>query len=69
MGISAYGGGVLSVYFSRRCSPDYFFRNVNKMVAWIPDNKKRLFNNRQLLLDMKKKACIVDIKKNSGKNT
>jgi hypothetical protein len=39
------------------------------MVAWIPDNKKRLFNNRQLLLDMKKKACIVDIKKNSGKNT
>ena len=36
-----------------------------------------IVNNRQLLLDMKKKkkmpikkkACIVDIKKNSGKNT
>jgi hypothetical protein len=40
--------------------------------------KETLFivKNRQLLLDMefkqmpmKKKACIVDIKKNSGKNT
>jgi hypothetical protein len=28
-----------------------------------------IVNNRQLLLDMKKKAFIVDIKKNSGKNT
>ena len=35
-----------------------------------------IVNNRQLLLDMKflkmpmkKKACIVDIKKKSGKNT
>jgi hypothetical protein len=36
-----------------------------------------IVNNRQLLLDMKeknknaneKKACIVDIEKNSGKNT
>jgi hypothetical protein len=36
LGISAYGGGILSVYFS----PDYFFRNVNKIAAWIPDNKK-----------------------------
>ena len=42
LGISAYGGGVfVSLFFDRRCSPDYFFRNVNKMVAWIPDNKKR----------------------------
>jgi hypothetical protein len=32
------------------CSPDYFFRNVNK-------------------IPMKKKACIVDINKNSWKNT
>ena len=40
--ISAYGGGVfVSLFFDRRCSPDYFFRNVNKMAAWIPDNKKR----------------------------
>jgi hypothetical protein len=37
----------------------YFFRNVNKMAAWIPDNKKKtkktmfIVNNRQLLLDMK----------------
>ena len=37
LGISAYGGGILSVYFS----PDYFFRNVNKIAAWIPDNKKK----------------------------
>jgi hypothetical protein len=43
----------------RRCSPDYFFRNVNKMAAWIQDNKKKIketmfiVNNRQLLLDMK----------------
>jgi uncharacterized protein (DUF486 family) len=42
LGISAYGGGVLvSLIFDRRCSPDYFFRNVNKMAACIPDNKKR----------------------------
>ena len=42
LGISTYGGGVfVSLFFDRRCSPDYFFRNVNKMVAWIPDNKKR----------------------------
>jgi hypothetical protein len=32
LGISAYGGGVfVSLFFERRCSPDYFFRNVNKM--------------------------------------
>jgi hypothetical protein len=50
--ISAYGGGIVSVYFS----PDYFFRNVNKMAAWTPDNKKKekfIVNNQQLLLDMK----------------
>ena len=42
LGIHAYGGGVfVSLFFDRRCSPDYFFRNVNKMAAWIPDNKKR----------------------------
>ena len=42
LGIRAYGGGVfVSLFFDRRCSPDYFFRNVNKMAAWIPDNKKR----------------------------
>jgi hypothetical protein len=42
LGISAYGGGVfVSLLFNRRCSPDYFFRNVNKMAAWISDNKKR----------------------------
>jgi hypothetical protein len=42
LGISAYGGGVfVSLFFDRRCSPDYFLRNVNKMAAWIPDNKKR----------------------------
>ena len=36
--ISAYGGGVfVSLFFERRCSSDYFFRNVNKMAAWIPD--------------------------------
>ena len=41
-GISAYGGGVfVSLFFERRCSPDYFLLNVNKMAAWIPDNKKR----------------------------
>ena len=41
-GISAYGGGVfVSLFFERRCSPDYFLHNVNKMAAWIPDNKKR----------------------------
>ena len=34
--------GFLSVYFSiDGCSPDYFLRNVKKMAAWIPDNKKR----------------------------
>jgi hypothetical protein len=55
----AYGGGVfVSLFFDRRCSPDYFFRNVNKMAAWIPDkkkDKKQMFivNNQQLLLDMK----------------
>jgi hypothetical protein len=42
LGIRAYGDGVfVSLCFERRCSPDYFFRNVNKMAAWIPDNKKR----------------------------
>jgi hypothetical protein len=42
LGKSAYGGGVfVSLFFDRRCSPDYCFRNVNKMAAWIPDNKKR----------------------------
>ena len=41
-GISAYGGGVfVSLFFERRCSPDYILHNVNKMAAWIPDNKKR----------------------------
>ena len=41
LGIRAYGGGVfVSLFFDRRCSPDYFFRNVNKMAAWIPDKKK-----------------------------
>jgi hypothetical protein len=30
-----------SLFFDRRCSANYFFRNVNKMAAWIPDNKKR----------------------------
>jgi hypothetical protein len=60
MGISAYGGGVfVSLFFDRRCSPDYIFRNVSKMAAWIPDNKKKIretmfiVNNQQLLLDMK----------------
>jgi hypothetical protein len=51
-----------SLFFDRRCSADYFFRNINKMEAWIPDNKKKIketmetmfiVNNRQLLLDMK----------------
>ena len=42
LGIRAYGGGVfVSLFFDRRCSPDYFFRNVYKMAAWIPDNKER----------------------------
>ena len=42
-GISAYGGGVfVSLFFERWCSPDYFLRNVNKMAAWIPDNKKKI---------------------------
>jgi hypothetical protein len=50
--------GFVSLFFDRRCSLDYFFRNVNKMAAWIPDNKKKIketmfiVNNRQLLLDM-----------------
>ena len=44
LGISAYGGRVfVSLFFDRRCSPYYFFRNVNKMAAWIPDNKKRFW--------------------------
>ena len=31
MGISAYGDGVfVSLFFEKRCSPDYFFRNVKK---------------------------------------
>jgi multimeric flavodoxin WrbA len=38
LGISAY----VSLFFDRRCSPDYFFRNVNKMAAWIPDDKKKI---------------------------
>jgi hypothetical protein len=30
LGISTYGGRVfVSLFFERRCSPDYFFRNVN----------------------------------------
>ena len=33
--------GFVSLFFDRRCSADYFFRNVNKMAACIPDNKKR----------------------------
>ena len=33
--------GFVSLFFDRRCSADYFFRNVSKMAAWIPDNKKR----------------------------
>ena len=42
LGISAYWGGVfVSLFFKRRSSPDYFFRNVSKMAAWIPDNKKK----------------------------
>jgi hypothetical protein len=60
LGISAYGGGVfVNLFFDRRSSPDYFFRNVNKMAAWIPDIKRKIketmfiVNNRQLLLDMK----------------
>ena len=41
MGISAYRGGVfVSLFFERRCSPDYFLRDANRMVAWILDNKK-----------------------------
>jgi hypothetical protein len=57
---NADGGGIfVSLFFERRYSPDYFFRNVNKIAAWIPDNKKKkketifIVNNRQLLLDMK----------------
>jgi hypothetical protein len=43
MGISTYGGRVfVSFFFETRCSPDYFLRNVNKMAAWIPDNKKKI---------------------------
>jgi hypothetical protein len=60
MSISAYGGGVLSVYFSiDDVHWTTFFPNVNKMAAWIPDNNKKIketmyiVNNRQLLLDMK----------------
>ena len=46
LGISVYGGGVFfSLFFDRRCSPNYFFRNVNTMTAWIPDNKKDKRNN------------------------
>jgi hypothetical protein len=42
LGMSAYGGGVFgSLFFDRRCSRTTFFRNVNKMAAWIPDNNKR----------------------------
>ena len=41
-GITAYGGGVfVSLFFERRCSPDYFLRSVNKMAASIPYYKKR----------------------------
>ena len=50
----------LSVYFSiYDVHRTTFFRNVNKMAAWIPDNEKKIketmfnINNRQLLLDMK----------------
>jgi hypothetical protein len=49
----------ISLFFDRGCSPHYFFRNVNKMAAWIPDNKKKIketmciVNNRHLLLYMK----------------
>ena len=60
LGISAYEGRVfVSLFFDRRCSPDYFFRNINKMAALILHNKKKIketmfiVNNRQLLLDMK----------------
>ena len=59
----------------RRCSPGYFFRNVNKMAAWIPDNKKKIketmfiVNNRQLLLDMKKKSLHKKIPKKILKTT
>jgi hypothetical protein len=42
LGISTYGGGIFgSLFFERRCSPEHFFRNVSKMAAWIPENKKR----------------------------
>ena len=33
--------GFCQFIFDRRCSADYFFRNVNKMAAWILDSKKR----------------------------
>ena len=43
LGVNAYGGGFfVSLFFERRCSQDYFYRNVNKMVVWIPDNKKKI---------------------------
>ena len=42
--------GFVSLFFDRRCSPDYFFRNVNKMAAWIPDNKKREKKQSLLLI-------------------
>jgi hypothetical protein len=48
------------------------------MAAWIADNKKRLKETifiwnmkiwNKKIIGNEKKACIVDIEKNSGKNT
>jgi hypothetical protein len=42
LGISAHGGGVLSVYFSiDDVHQTTSFVLYNNMAAWIPDNKKR----------------------------
>ena len=68
MGISAYGGGFLVIlFFERRCSPDYFSRNVNKMAVGFPIIKKDKRNNVYCwILNTKinaneEKASIVDI--------
>jgi hypothetical protein len=46
LGISAYGGGVfVSLFFERRCSPGYFFRNVNKWQLGFPIIKTNKRNN------------------------
>jgi hypothetical protein len=59
LGISAYGGEVfISLFFDRRCSPDYFFRNVNKMAAWITS----LCQSASLVNNVTGWRCITKVK-------